>query len=98
MVQEALTNAARHAPGADVTVRVRDESGWLLVEVENGPGLAPTTATGVEPDTDVHGGYGLVGLAERVRALGGELAAGPSRRGGFAVAARLPLSHEAVGR
>jgi signal transduction histidine kinase len=93
VVQEALTNAARHAPGAVVTIRTRSEAGWLSVEVENGPARIPVATSSAEADA---GGYGLVGLAERVRALGGELAAGPSHRGGFAVAARLPLSREAV--
>jgi signal transduction histidine kinase len=92
VVQEALTNAARHAPGATVTVRTRTGDGWLSVEVENGPGLT----AGSPPELVADGGYGLVGLAERVRALGGELAAGPTPGDGFVVAGRLPVPQQAV--
>jgi signal transduction histidine kinase len=80
IVQEALTNAVRHASGSRVTVAVRRADGDLLVEVrDDGAG----TAASGKP------GFGLVGLGERVRALGGELDAGPRDGGGFAVRARL---------
>jgi signal transduction histidine kinase len=81
IVQEALTNAVRHAPGSRVTVAVRRADGDLVVDVrDDGAG----TAASGKP------GFGLVGLGERVRALGGELGAGPCDGGGFAVRARLP--------
>jgi signal transduction histidine kinase len=80
VVQEALTNTLRHAPGSRVTVRVTADGGELVVEVhDDGPG-----ANGHEP------GFGLAGLEERVRALGGAFDAAATR-GGFAVTARLPL-------
>jgi signal transduction histidine kinase len=83
VVQEALTNAAKHAPGAEVRVAVERPAGELAVRVVNGP---PSRPAGDAPG----GGYGLVGLGERVRTQGGRLTAGPRLDGGFAVEAVLP--------
>jgi signal transduction histidine kinase len=84
IVQESLTNATKHAPGSEVTVRLRHNEDDVLVEVENAPGTN-------HPDHERNGGgRGLIGLAERVRLAGGRLAAGPREDGGFAVKARLP--------
>jgi signal transduction histidine kinase len=83
IVQEALTNAAKHAPGAAVCVSVDRRPGELLVRVISGPATAGAGSPG--------GGYGLVGLAERVRTLGGRLDAGPRLDGGWAVEAVLPV-------
>jgi signal transduction histidine kinase len=83
IVQEALTNAGKHAPGAHVTVSVVRTADELAVRVLNGP------ADGVPVGTS-GGGYGLVGLGERVRTLGGRLQTGPRLDGGFAVEAVLP--------
>lgn len=83
IVQEALTNAGRHAPGAPVTVTVERTAGRLAVRVLNGP---PAGVPGGTPG----GGYGLVGVGERVRTLGGRLTAGPRLDGGFCVEAVLP--------
>jgi len=77
-VQEALTNAARHAPGSQVTINV--DKG--CVEVANGPGRPTRTVSG--------SGVGLIGLGERVRALGGTLDAGPRPGNGFAVRVDWP--------
>lgn len=82
IVQESLTNAIRHAPGAPVRVIVRDQGGTTVVDVRNG---APTRT----PPPELSVGFGLVGLGERVRALGGELVAGPDGDG-FRVTATLP--------
>jgi len=82
IVQEALTNAGKHAPGSSVTVAVERPTEHLVVRVTNGPGHAAEPAPG--------GGYGLVGLAERVRTLGGRLTAEPRLDGGFLVEAVLP--------
>jgi signal transduction histidine kinase len=82
IVQESLTNAAKHAPGAAVCVTVDRAPGELLVRVVSGAGAAPG-----EPAS---GGYGLVGLAERVRTLDGRLSAEPRLDGGFVVEAVLP--------
>jgi signal transduction histidine kinase len=74
IVQEALTNATRYAPGATVKVTVADQNGLLQVTIrDDGPGHEPTIPSA--------GGFGLVGLAERVRALGGTVTAGPAGRG-----------------
>jgi signal transduction histidine kinase len=83
IVQEALTNAGKHAPGATVDVRVERRPHELAVRVVNGPSRGPAgRATG--------GGFGLVGLGERVRTLGGRLTAQPRMDGGFAIEAELP--------
>jgi signal transduction histidine kinase len=83
VVQEALTNIARHASGArSVTVTVTHDPRQVSVEVTDN---APTTHS--RPG----GGYGLVGMRERVEALGGRLRAGPLPEAGWAVQASLPL-------
>ncbi|MFE0062420.1 sensor histidine kinase [Streptomyces sp. NPDC059003] len=82
VVQEALANARKHAPDAAVRVRVDHGPPATLVEVVNGPGARPADA--------VPSGFGLVGLAERVTALGGELHAGPGGAGAWRLAARIP--------
>jgi signal transduction histidine kinase len=82
IAQEALTNARKHADGAPVTVRIGYRPPATLVEVTNPPG-APRTDT-------VGSGYGLVGLRERVTALGGHLNAGPAGAGAWRLAARIP--------
>ncbi|GLZ77290.1 hypothetical protein Afil01_20970 [Actinorhabdospora filicis] len=84
IVQEALSNVARHAPGAVATVNVRAGGEDLLVSVVNGPGTRPSPGGG--------SGYGLRGAAERATILGGELNSGPRPGGGWVVEARLPLS------
>lgn len=90
IVQESLSNASRHAPGAAVTVSVGQESGAVLLRVANGPG-GP-----VEPFGGGHGsGHGLTGMRERATLLGGSLSAGPAPDGGFVVSAVLPLGQPA---
>ena len=83
IVQEALTNAAKHAPGAPVCVQLDRREAELVVRVVNGAARRPATGA-------PSGGFGLVGLAERVRTLDGRLDAGPRLDGGFAVEAALP--------
>ncbi|MEV0197622.1 histidine kinase [Nonomuraea sp. NPDC050691] len=91
VVQEGLTNAAKHAPGAPVRVRVTHEDGTLRVSVANAAPAAPAVDA-------VSGGAGLAGLDERVRLAGGALRAGPVPGGGFEVAAELPTQANAVAR
>jgi signal transduction histidine kinase len=87
IVQEALSNAGRHAPGAPVTVSVRRRADTVTLQVANGPGIpAGTRANGHGP------GHGLAGMRERAELLGGSLSAAPEPDGGFAVSAVLPLS------
>lgn len=83
VVQEALTNVTKHAPGAAVTVRVTRSDDDTTVTVRN------TAARGVTPPAGTSGGRGLLGLAERVRLLGGTLRTGPAGDG-FEVVAVLP--------
>ncbi|MFE9824734.1 sensor histidine kinase [Streptomyces sp. NPDC005791] len=83
VVQEALTNVARHAPRAAATVEVRHTETETQVVVFNGPAQTPA---GRAPG---QGGRGLIGLDERVRLAGGTFEHGP-RDGGFVVSARLP--------
>ncbi|MFJ9556248.1 sensor histidine kinase [Nocardiopsis sp. NPDC101807] len=84
VVQESLTNIARHAAQAEaVTVDVTREGEDITVEVtDDSPG---------QPRRLRQGGYGLVGMRERVEALGGALSAGPRAGGGWSVVAVLPL-------
>jgi signal transduction histidine kinase len=84
VVQEALTNAVKHAPGRDTLVQVDYAEDDITVRVANEqlPGGPPGTSGG---------GRGIAGLRTRVDAVGGELSAGPGADGGFVVLARLPL-------
>ncbi len=84
IVQEGLTNALKHAPGAAVTVQVRADEAAVQVEVRD------TGATGRPADTSP-GGHGLVGLRERVQVLGGRLTSEPLPGGGHRLVAVLPL-------
>jgi len=84
-VQESLTNARRHAPGAPVVVRITGAPGDRIeAEVENG---APT---GPAPAAPAGSGAGLRGLAERATLVGGALEHGPNGSGGWRVGMRLP--------
>ncbi len=85
VVQESLTNALRHAPGAPVDVVVAGTGEYVEIDVRNGPAVGPPS--GLERSG---GGRGLTGMRERVAACGGELEAGPVEAGGWRVAARLP--------
>lgn len=84
VVQEALTNAAKHAPGAAVTVKVARSAEGTTVTVHH-----PRPPAGQLPSR-TGGGLGLTGLHERVRLTGGTLEAGPTADGGFRVHAWLP--------
>jgi signal transduction histidine kinase len=95
IVQESLSNAARHAPGTRVSVVIEQEPSSVRITVVNEP---PT-----DPSLVGHGlpagrgpGHGLTGMRERAELLGGELAAGPEPGGGFAVRALLPLGDDVV--
>ncbi|MEU2389294.1 histidine kinase [Streptomyces sp. NPDC007369] len=92
IVQEALTNAYKHAPGAVITVELRYEDDSLVVEIANGPAPAGAAAGEV-----VSGGQGLTGLRERARLVGGMVHAGGTEDGGFRVAGVLPYGAEPAG-
>jgi signal transduction histidine kinase len=82
MIQESLTNVAKHAAGASASVRVAFRPGVLALAVEDdGPGK----------EGDTGSGHGLIGMRERAAAVGGWVSAGPRSGGGFQVLAELPL-------
>ncbi len=83
IVQESLTNVAKHAGPCRVVVTTRHLPDWLEVEVTDDGRGAAATDSGV--------GHGLVGMRERVDFFGGKLEAGPGRSGGFTVRARFPV-------
>ncbi|MFE9930236.1 sensor histidine kinase [Streptomyces sp. NPDC005533] len=91
IVQEALTNAYKHAPGAPIAVELRYEDDSLVVEIANGPAAGPADAEVVS------GGQGLTGLRERARLVGGMVHAGATEGGGFRVAGVLPYGTEPAG-
>ena len=85
VVQEALTNAIKHAGTAETEVLVRYRATDVELEVsDHGPPCVGATAL-------AGAGHGLIGMRERVRVFGGELSAGHRDGGGFAVRARIPL-------
>jgi signal transduction histidine kinase len=85
IVQEALTNARRHAPGAAVDVELRYDDNELHLRIrDNGPG----------PKQPPSGGHGLLGMRERALAVGGTLRTGADAGGGFFVEADLPAKPE----
>ncbi|WP_237277098.1 sensor histidine kinase [Streptomyces caniscabiei] len=92
VVQEALTNVRRHAPSTQATVRVhRTRDDLLRIDVYNeGPERRVSRPTGGR------GGYGLIGLRERVETVGGSLTAGPADDGGWWVIAHFPVAPTAV--
>ncbi|KAA6224190.1 sensor histidine kinase [Streptomyces albofaciens JCM 4342] len=85
VVQEALTNVHKHAPGARARVRLAHREGEVAVQVENGPSAGGAVDVGLPS-----GGNGLVGMRERVTGLGGVFVSGPTEAGGFRVSAVLP--------
>jgi signal transduction histidine kinase len=87
IVQEALTNARRHAPGADVEVEVTyDDQGVHLRVRDYGPGA---------PDGEPVEGHGLMGMRERATLAGGTFSVGRAEGGGFEVDVLLPISEAA---
>ncbi|MFD0884485.1 MFS transporter [Streptosporangium algeriense] len=89
VVQEALGNVVRHAPGATCVVDLHRESGTLVVRVEDGGAPAGRGAT-----RPAGAGVGLRGMRERVRLVGGTVTWGTRPEGGFAVEARLPFDDQ----
>ncbi|WP_051760868.1 sensor histidine kinase [Herbidospora cretacea] len=85
IVQEALTNTMRHAPGAAVTVRVVRDDHELRIGVTN-------TRPHDPPKASPGAGHGILGMRERAAMLGGTLTTGPTADGGYAVSAVLPLT------
>ena len=91
IVQEALTNVSRHAGAASASVHLHYTRQALSVRVDNdGAGTVTGLGTAAGPGGRSGPGLGLVGMRERVSALGGQLHAGPRDGGGFEVRAELP--------
>jgi len=91
VVQEALTNAFKHAPGAPVDITIHGEDSGVTVDIVN---AAPRESPAALARSG--GGYGLAGMLERVHACGGSLTSGPTATGGWQVSSALPahLSRE----
>jgi signal transduction histidine kinase len=89
IVQEALTNVVKHAPGAATRVEIRRDRDEVIVEVtDDGPStVAPYLATPVEH-------HGIMGMRERAALFNGSLEAGPRPGGGFRVFARIPVKRD----
>ncbi|MFD4711985.1 sensor histidine kinase [Streptomyces sp. NPDC058430] len=85
IVQEALSNALRHAPGAEARVEVSYVLGGLGLRIVNGP---PTGLVKPSPGA----GHGITGMRERIAMLSGEMTAGPTADGGYEVAAFVPVA------
>jgi signal transduction histidine kinase len=88
IVQEALANAARHAPGGPVRLAGRIRAGRLELAVRNGPAVPGITPSALPAEGR---GHGLTGMRERATLLGGTLSAGRDEDGGYTVAAVLPF-------
>ena len=86
VVQEALTNVVKHAPGARAVAEVTVSAGKVRLDVrdDGGPG-------GGAPRAGLGTGHGITGMRERVGAFGGWLVAGPAAGGGFRVTAEVPV-------
>jgi len=86
IVQEALTNARRHAPGADVDVEITYGNGVVRLQVRDyGPG----------PTEEMIAGHGIVGMRDRAAIAGGTFSCGAAEGGGFAVEVELPATERA---
>ncbi|MEU6927772.1 histidine kinase [Streptomyces sp. NPDC046374] len=89
IVQEALSNVLRHAPGAGAKVEVSHVLGGLGLRIVNGPARGL-----VKPSPGA--GHGITGMRERVAMLNGEMTAEPTDEGGYAVTAYIPVPREEV--
>jgi signal transduction histidine kinase len=93
IIDEALTNVARHAPGAPARVVLRYRPGGLDIEVANGPSPGGPRPAAPRPAS---GGRGVRGMRERAELYGGRLDAGPCPGGGFAVTAAIPCPESTI--
>jgi signal transduction histidine kinase len=95
IVQEALSNAIRHAPGAPVEVTCRRAGEGLDVVVTSGPAPSPAEPPPFGAPSDRRG-QGIAGMTERAASVGGTVVARATHDGGFEVRARLPLQRASV--
>jgi len=93
VVQEALTNVVKHAPGARAAVALSVSDCEILLDVtDDGAAAAPPAGAG---ERHAGAGLGIVGMRERIAAFGGRLAAGPLTGRGFRVTAQVPIEGQA---
>ncbi|MFJ3667702.1 sensor histidine kinase [Streptomyces sp. NPDC090106] len=99
VVQEALTNVLKHAPGAHATVELAYRAGEMTASVtdDGAPGGVPHGGKGVNKGADParrqeRGGHGLIGMRERAKLYGGTIVVGPRGEGGYGVHLTLPTS------
>ena len=92
IVQEALSNAMRHAPGSEVRVRLYYGEAVLVIEVRNNGYVAATGGQRAKAGLGNGSGHGIIGMRERAVMLGGHLEAGPTGDDEFLVTAALPLT------
>jgi signal transduction histidine kinase len=90
IIQEALTNALKHAGHTSTAVRVAYQSDRLLLDVSNQPGTAQQPGAG-NGNHQVNGGHGIIGMRERAALFGGTMKAELQPGGGYRVHAALPL-------
>lgn len=88
VIQEALSNARKHAHGAAIVITIEDDSSEVLLRVENDPVPGLSAASGGARALSL--GYGLEGMRDRLVAAGGSLRTGPRQNGGWSVNALLP--------
>lgn len=92
VVQEALTNVHKHAPGATTQINLAYDPRTVHVRIANGPPERPFAPTADDEPLLPSGGHGLIGLMERVRLAGGTIESGPTGNGGFRIDAALPTA------
>ncbi|GAA1103956.1 sensor histidine kinase [Streptomyces javensis] len=92
VVQEALTNVHKHAPGATTRIELGFGPRTVRVRIVNGPPERPAEPAADGEPLLPSGGHGLIGLTERVRLAGGTIESGPTGDGGFRIDAALPTS------
>jgi signal transduction histidine kinase len=100
IVQEALSNAMRHAPGAAVQVHLHYGEAALVIEVRNdscAPGIQARWEQPGESGRSDGSGHGIIGMRERASMLGGHLEARPAPNGEFLVTAALPIGSDPEG-
>lgn len=97
--QEALTNVRKHAAASKALVRLRCEEGWLeLLVLDNGRGSAAASGAAAQSSGQRAGGFGLIGLCERVELLGGQVTYGPATPTGYRATVRVqaPAARDAA--
>ncbi|MEV7970178.1 histidine kinase [Sphaerisporangium sp. NPDC088356] len=95
VVQEGLNNIRKHAPGSDVQIVCEVRDGVMTVSVVN---TAHGRTESVRECPVLESGYGLAGLWERITLAGGQLVAGPTSEGGYALTARMPVQPSRAGQ